>query len=141
MLRDAIRKKKDLIIALKSSTLKQRNRYSKIKSAQKPVVISKSVGCMHKAHLQPGIKPAQCRDRILSCLSSGFQAVNFGVLNISLGRCRLPDHQLKPMKPCVSYSSFLDSLGSIHISLGLHGLMLPENHHPRAQSSALNLFS
>lgn len=100
MLRDAIRKKKkDPIIALKSSTLKQRNRYSTIKSSQKPVVISKSVGCVHTACLQLGIKPTQCRDRMLSCLSSGFQPLSFGVLNISLGRCRLLDHQLKPVKP------------------------------------------
>lgn len=99
MLRDAIRKKKDPSIALKSSTLKQRNRYSTIKSTQKPVVISKSVGCVHTARLQLGIKPTQCGDRMLSCLSNGFQPLSFGVLNIPLGRCRLLDHQLKPVKP------------------------------------------
>lgn len=99
MLRSAIRKIKDPITALKSSTLRQRNGYSKIKSTQKPVVVSKSVGCIHTARLQPGIKPAQHRDRILSCLSGAFQPLNFGVINISLGRCRLIDHQLKPMRP------------------------------------------
>lgn len=55
------KKKKDPIIALKSSTLKQRNRYSKIQSTQKAAVMSKNRGCKQMARLQPGIKPAQCR--------------------------------------------------------------------------------
>lgn len=72
MLRNAIRKKKkNPITALKSSTLNQGNRFSKIKSTQKSVILSKSTGYMHMECPQLGIKPAQCRDRILFCLSSG----------------------------------------------------------------------